>query len=38
MLIDGGLDGTAHFENRVPYSAAEEAIVAERLRNLGYLE
>jgi predicted AlkP superfamily phosphohydrolase/phosphomutase len=35
---EGDLDGTAHFAKRIPYSAAEEAIVAERLRKLGYLE
>jgi len=35
---DGKADGTAGFSERVAYSAEEEAIVAERLRNLGYLE
>jgi predicted AlkP superfamily phosphohydrolase/phosphomutase len=35
---DGDLDGTARFPERVAYTADEEAIVAERLRRLGYLE
>jgi predicted AlkP superfamily phosphohydrolase/phosphomutase len=35
---DGELDGTARFAERVPYTVDEEAIVAERLRQLGYLE
>jgi hypothetical protein len=35
---DGDLDGSARFSERVAYAADEEAIIAERSRNLGYLE
>jgi len=35
---DGEFDGTARFSERMAYTADEEAIIAERLRNLGYLE
>jgi hypothetical protein len=35
---DDEFDGTARFSERMAYTADEEAIIAERLRDLGYLE
>lgn len=35
---DGDLERIARFSERVAYTADEEAIIAERSRNLGYLE
>ena len=35
---EGDVDGAVQFRERVPYTAEEAALVAKRLRDLGYLE